>query len=682
MPRLIISVVLLVASAACDGDPGAPDADADAGGDAAVDAAPPDDGVADPLPPSPPVLTPCPEGTVERLREGAPTECWPIAEPACVGEEVRYLGETTCGSVGSACPSGDFPDDVPAGAVFVLAGATGGDGSLGSPFGTVAAGIAAVGLGQTVVIGRGTYDEVLSIGRSVTLRGVCAAETILTSSSASTADGILNVTGGTVTLRDLSFRDALRGGVVVTGSGTMAHLEGLLIDATSSFGVYVDGSARATIDGLVFRDVATDTAGGLYGSGLVVDTSGEVTASRVVVERAHSAGINVLGGAKLTVDRLVIRDIEANNRGDGGRGLSIKGGSVVDVDRLWIERTLEIAVEVRDVDTVATVRRAVIADTRLDPSGLSSRPFSIFGDSRVTLRQVVVERFGDTGVFVSTGATVDAEDVVVREARGHGDGDFGRFVEVQRGASFTGRRLRFEDGKDAGLAVTDEGTQVVIEDLHLEGLTGRISDGAFGRGINVQFGGSLELRRAAIIDTRNVAVLVDSSSFIAEDVDVRGVTPVDGTRRGRGFSIQFGASANLVRVRADDTFDLGLFAGGDGTDVVAEDLTVRRITAPLCPTGESCSVDPGGIGVGVYEGARCNVTRIDVSEASLCGVHVAARGELDLAGGHIRDSAIGACVQIDGYDISRLDSVRFEGNVIPLEATSLPVPPASMTISM
>ena len=75
MSRLAFSVVLWVACTACDGGPGAPDADADAGRDAAVDAAPPDDGVADPVAPSPAVLTPCPGGTVERLREGAPTEC-------------------------------------------------------------------------------------------------------------------------------------------------------------------------------------------------------------------------------------------------------------------------------------------------------------------------------------------------------------------------------------------------------------------------------------------------------------------------------------------------------------------------------------------------------------------------------------------------------------------------------
>jgi hypothetical protein len=52
-----------------------------------------------------------------------------------------------------------------------------------------------------------------------------------------------------------------------------------------------------------------------------------------------------------------------------------------------------------------------------------------------------------------------------------------------------------------------------------------------------------------------------------------------------------------------------------------------------------------------------------------------SRHQLDLQEGTVSGSAIGACVQIDGYDVGRLsNAVRYEDNDTNLESTSLPVP--------
>ncbi len=77
------------------------------------------------------------------------------------------------------------------------------------------------------------------------------------------------------------------------------------------------------------------------------------------------------------------------------------------------------------------------------------------------------------------------------------------------------------------------------------------------------------------------------------------------------------------------------------------------------------------------EGGSARVERFVVSGAPLCGVHVAELGELDLSSGDVAGAAIGACVQVDGYDLARLmNDVVYHDNGVSLQATTLPVPGA------
>jgi hypothetical protein len=365
--------------------------------------------------------------------------------------------------------------------------------------------------------------------------------------------------------------------------------------------------------------------------------------------------------------------------GIGGRALSVKGESTLTAEDIFIERVREVAIEVRDEGTTATLSNVVVDDTQLDVDGERGRALSNIDGSSTTIRKMLVRGVGDSGFLLAAG-TVDAEDVVIREAAGQEDGTFGRFIEVRAGGALIGRRIHCEESRDMGVAVTGEGTSVVFEDLVATGVRGRVSDGLYGRGVNVQQGGSLEVHRAAIVDVRNTGVFVDGSTLSGEDLDVRGVVPPEGTRRGRGLNLQLGAEVVLARTRVEDAFDLGVFAAAPDTVASFTDLTITRVTAPRCPAGEDCGVDIGGLGVGVYQNAEASIERIDLNGATLCGLHVAEAGELDVAGGRITGNHIGACIQVDGYDLSRIESPAYEDNVTNLEATSLPVPGSDINL--
>ncbi|MCZ7686077.1 MAG: DUF1565 domain-containing protein [Sandaracinaceae bacterium] len=136
---------------------------------------------------------------------------------SCAGGEAHFQGEAGCAPLG-ACPAGEWADGLGGDVLFVRAGASGGDGSRASPFGTIAAALAAARAGTIVALSKGSFDEAVVLSSGVSLRGACAAETRLTAAGS----------GGAV--------------VEVTASG--AALEGLTIAGADRIGLRVSARAR------------------------------------------------------------------------------------------------------------------------------------------------------------------------------------------------------------------------------------------------------------------------------------------------------------------------------------------------------------------------------------------------------------------------------------------------------
>jgi len=89
--------------------------------------------------------------------------------------------------------------------------------------------------------------------------------------------------------------------------------------------------------------------------------------------------------------------------------------------------------------------------------------------------------------------------------------------------------------------------------------------------------------------------------------------------------------------------------------------------------GVSCS--GGGSAVVVAYDTTASIRRFALERGVECGVLVAHGSGLDLAEGVIASFELGACVQVEGYDVGRLsDRVEFRDNETNLDATDLPVP--------
>jgi len=129
-----------------------------------------------PAAPAPPVLEPCRPGWRAIPSSDGPTVCdpWPASGQAtCSPGEAHFAGEPGCRPIGSACPAGDWPTDLPAtGVLYVRAGApAGGSGTMTAPFATIADGVAAATAGTLVGAAAGTYDEAITLPAGLSLRG-------------------------------------------------------------------------------------------------------------------------------------------------------------------------------------------------------------------------------------------------------------------------------------------------------------------------------------------------------------------------------------------------------------------------------------------------------------------------------------------------------------------------------
>src|SRR5690606_10127994 len=89
----------------------------------------------------------------------------------------------------------------------------------------------------------------------------------------------------------------------------------------------------------------------------------------------------------------------------------------------------------------------------------------------------------------------------------------------------------------------------------------------------------------------------------------------------------------------------------------------------------TCADAPGGTALAAIGEGVLIAEEFEVDRARLCGAQVATGGALDLRRGRIAGATVGACVQVAGYDVSRLtNDVAFADNGVNVDATDHAVP--------
>jgi hypothetical protein len=644
-------------------DAGVLDATLDAGDDAGA--------FVEPTPPEGPIWA-CPTGWSELTIAGARACELPPAVRECGRGRAHFVGGSGCEDVGTACPNaGDFADGASDDAIFVRPGSDG-VGTRASPFGSLDDALAVAEAGDVVALSVGAHDAAVQLPDGVRIVGACAARTFLV--GVPDTDFVLGLgSGRSVTIEDLT----IEGAEIAIGVAGEATIRGVVIESTVGAGIAVTATGRATLDEVVVRGVRpAETSGGMA---LFVD-GGSVRGTRVVLEDAVRSALRVTGGT-VTLDDLRADAIPFGTL-ERGAGAWVTGGEVT-LRRVDLRGATNTAVEVAG----AVLRLSDVLATELvevDPPGsfgLFARDGATLAIDRAFVRGPGWLVHGDDADLAVRDAVLVGEAGGLFYADGAGVVSFSSpftlertlVVDADSGVLTAGPFELSPDPEDPPPPPADP-IPFAIDDLRLVGIGRHVRFG-YGALFDRPFVGRLARVRSEGL--KGITLDVSGDVTIEDAWVVAPVAAEDNEDRpsfANALSVRSGEST-LARARFEDSYEVAIDVREGG--LTLRDVVIVHAHQRPCAV-DTCRDTPGGVGLGAYFDATVRAENLVIDGADLCGVQLAFDAEIDLVGGVVRGATVGACVQVDGYDVRRVaGGVRYEDNGTNVETTThaIPAPP-------
>jgi hypothetical protein len=383
-----------------------------------------------------------------------------------------------------------------------------------------------------------------------------------------------------------------------------------------------------------------------------------IAITNVVVEDATTVGVLISGAVTGELRDVVVRETMPDAPRTG-IGIAIEDGSTVNIRRAVIDANHAEGIAVSGESTL-TASDVVVTRTMPAFDGSLGRALEVRSGAHAEIERAW---FHDNtrGVFVDEASLVLTDTAIVGGERG---------ISVQSGGEVRASRVWIERASDGGIVViggTFEGDDVIVR------ATAPRPDGTFGRGIGVA--GAVTLRRAIVEDNHEIGVFVDGEGarFVATDLRVAGTRslPVIGTG-GRGIGVQHGAEAEIDRAWIVDNREAGVLAHL-GASITLFDVLIARTLGAECEA-TTCPDFAFGDGALVAFGARATFDHFIVADNARVGVAIGPESSVDLTDGQITRNVIGASVQVDGYDVRRIqESVVYTENERNLDRGALPL---------
>ena len=551
----------------------------------------------------PPDFGACASGWEAVDRFGASTCLPPERVATCEVGSFQAIDAAICAPI-AACPAGAWPSPIPAGARwFVQAGAAGGNGSMGAPFGTLAAAFTRAAPDDVIVLAKGTYAAPAALDRAVTIAGACPAETFLERAGPVTVSAEVALSGVTLTSA-ASTVNVLSAGSLRLDAAALASPA--LVTLAPGASMTTD---RVRVDGRIDADAAT------------------VSLSRTTIEGAVGPAVRTRAGA-VTLADVVVADVgllAANGEEAGDGVLAYEGASVV-ADRLLVERAS--AYGVRNIGSVVQLTDVVVRGTRArtDETG----GIGVFGSSSstTTLARAVVADNLTYGVFIQ-GATAVLDDVVVHGTRARPSNRIdGEGLVLFADARVSGRRVLLADNQHVGFLMRSGVAE--LDDLTVRDTLGRASDDGSGEGLIIEDGARVTLRRTLVVANRAAGLqAVRAPDFDVEDFVVRDTRANANGNLGEGIRLESGTTGRFVRVLSERNRHAGIRMDASGR-VDFEDVTIRQTARASLQATVARGLD--------VDASPVFVDRLTVVECEGFGVLAQNGGTLNLRDATILDN--------------------------------------------
>lgn len=598
-----------------------------------------------PMPPAavvPPDLGPCPTGFTARPTAEDPSvvvcDPWPESGPAsCAADEAHFVGEPGCVRVGPACPdaaSDGFATDLPTDGtpiVFVRAGATGGDGTRGSPFGVILDAVVAA-RGGILALAPGEYDGNFGLVDTV-LWGACVDGVHLFDSTPGIGGAIVALSSGASMIRNVRLTGAADAFLVSGGADVV--LESVVVEDPGRDGLRVARGGEIVVRDFVVRRSST-------GSGIRVLEADGLVGHRVSLEATNGSGLTALA-VPVSIDRLAIRDVTFDPSRGTGAALVFAEGAVVEIT--------ESSLEALDLVVMDRGAGLTIRDASLRSSSGAISSFSISDAISITLERVDVASHVGGLAFRSTGASypVTLTDVVVRGGTSGTAGYLGSGIDLDQ-IDATLERVVVLDHRHLG--VRSIGGSLRATDLRISGVTFEAASASFATagGLLLDTPTSAHLERIAIDDVDVFGLATYGGEAEVEDVSLSAIHGVEHSASapdfGGGVGLYVGGTTGTIsRVEVHDAVVMGAALLPSDGSLVVEDLSVADVHGSL-PEGY------GGWGVGVYDGdpftphTSVTLRRVRTTRARAAAVFVGIGIDVRLEHARLEDTLAGACGEL------------------------------------
>ncbi len=414
-------------------------------------------------------------------------------------------------------------------------------------------------------------------------------------------------------------------GVEVRNAGRV-EVRGSTIEGNRFAGVWALSGASMTIEDSVIRFTSESDNTGADGYGIVAPAARSVTLNRVVIDGNRAAGISLAGpGLTAAITQTTIRNTRSQESdGTGGFGLFVSNGVEAIAEAVLVENSRTNGVSIAGASTLAQLTHLVVRDTlSQEAQGTFGAGLVMGFGAQVEVRGAAIERSRDSGVVIASGTSgsptrLTLQDAVIRDTGARAaDDENGIGLSVDGAAEATLRRTVIDRNRVSGILVT-QGAQLVADDCVVRETRSQVRTGANGWGIAVGSGSSAVLSRLLIADSRDFALVGYLNSQIeAVDLVVHSTgEPTCATGGTCSFTASgvgsiTGSSVSLRRAQLIDGSNCG-FVLGPESQVSLNDALISGHPVGACLQNPSVgSTDVTGATVLYFD------NDIDVANTSL-----------------------------------------------------------------
>lgn len=253
---------------------------------------------------------------------------------------------------------------------------------------------------------------------------------------------------------------------------------------------------------------------------------------------------------------------------------------------------------------------------------------------------LIISEAGALGIYAGDGASLTGEGLVVRNTRPDGSGKFGRGVSVEFNGTLELNRAVFENNFDSAVNVANAST-VKLSHVALSATSARPFDASHGNGLAAHDGSFVFLDQVLVTGNAEVGVYLGSGSHLVLSQSVIRSTRPSADQPGIGLLAEEGSLVSISNSLLDNNRGYGLQVRGVGSLVQLTDSIVRSTQAD--------AVGEDGVALSILQSGRLEATRVSVERSRTVGILIDSAGSASLTDVSISQTASQASDGIGGY---------------------------------